>query len=102
MRINVKLSSFIDFIYRNMCEHTTTYVWCNDDGELFGDNEYYDGCCRICFADYSSAFDDTGSEIHTDDEDMTKKLLANMLAESYGYPKIGETDDGENIELINL
>lgn len=102
MSINVKLSSFVDFLYRNAREHATTYVWCNDGGELFGDNEYYDGCHRIGTADYSSDFDDMGIMPYSDNADMAKMILANMLMEGEGYPIIGETDDGEDIEIVNL
>lgn len=101
MSIKVKLNSFIDFIYRNACERTTTYVWCNDSGELFGDHEYYDGCHRIGFADYSYVFDDGDFALYSDNADMAKKILASALADGYGYPKIGETSDGEDIEIAN-
>lgn len=102
MSIKVKLSDYVDFLYCNACERTTTYVWCNDDGELFGDNEYYDGCHRIGFADYSSVFDDGDFATYSDNAAMAKKLLASVLAEGYGYPKIGETNDGDDIEIITL
>lgn len=101
MSIKVKLSSFVDFLYRNTLNHATTYVWCNDDGELFGDNEYYDGCHRIGFADYSSDFDDADFDIYRGEGDIAKTILASALADGEGYPIIGETEDGEDIELVN-
>lgn len=102
MSVKVKLNSFVDFLYRNLRERTTTYVWCNDDGELFGDHEYYDGCHRIGFADYRYLLDEANITPYSDNADMAKKILASALAEGDGYPTIGETDDGVDIEIVTL
>jgi hypothetical protein len=101
MSIKVKLSDYVDFLYHNACERFTTYVWCNDDGDLFGDNEYYDGCHRIGFADYSHELDEANITQYSDNADMAKMILANALMEGEGYPIIGETGDGEDIEIVN-
>lgn len=106
--IIIRMDDYIDFVARNAL-YTTTYVWCNDDGDLFGDFEKYDGCHRIGFADYSDLiyemipdeYIDTGNEAQwkSENEKTIKTVLIAALEESDDYPKIGETEDGFDILL---
>lgn len=107
--IIIRMDDYIDFVARNTWAHTTTYVWCNDDGDLFGDFGKYDGCHRIGFADYSDLIDDlipeeiieTGKEWQwkSANEEKIQEVLIAIIEEADDFPKIGETDDGCDILL---